>query len=211
MGLDSKVICYSIAGGRRDISVLPVTINEISLCYTPLFWDTLGGERCENAFARTPANITWDWLVSIVTHPASYAMHRISHFNREIFFLVPPIQQCVDAPEYHTCPKTLFSDAITKNGFLWPSTWLILGIVILTSNIAGIGQALCISGLLYGFGYLVVGLAADFRYFYWTELSIQTSLILNFSSFGLQFWRKVTFSIFTVWILGYAWRISSIF
>jgi hypothetical protein len=205
---------YDLAGiayFSGDKSVLPVNIENIKNCYTPLFWDTLTSERCGGAFAKIDRDITRDWLNSIFNHPSAYFKHRLSHFNREIFFLVPPAQQCVDAPEFHNCPKSFLSDAIHKNGLLWPVAWLTLGITMLLTGIKGIAQALCLSGVLYGLGYLFFGVAADFRYFYWTELAIQTALIYQLAFFGFAKWRIAALAVITVWIIGYSYRILNYF
>ena len=209
-GIERSLQLYDIAGiayFSNDSSVLPVNIPNLKRCYTPLFWDTLISERCGNAFSRIDRDITRDWLFSIVTHPTAYARHRLAHFNRETFFLVPPAQQCVDAPEFHNCPKSFLSDTITKNGLLWPAAWLALGLVMLLSGLGEAARALCLSGLLYGFGYLLVGVAADFRYFYWTELAIQTALIFQLATFGFPRWRIATIAVLIIWFSGYVWRI----
>ena len=110
------------------------------------------------------------WLTNIFYNPISYLKHRIYHFNSSIFFLVPPAQQCFYAPEYHSCPKSILSDAIYKNALLWPVTWLTLGIVMLLTGLCGVSKALCLSGVAYGLAYFFFGIASDFRYYYWTNL-----------------------------------------
>ncbi len=196
-----------IAYFSGDKSILPVNIENLNNCYTPLFWDTLVSERCGGAYSKIDRNITREWLNNIIKYPMAYLKHRTSHFNREIFFLVPPAQQCVDAPEFHSCPKSFLSDAINKNGLLWPVAWLTLGISMLLTGITGISQALCLSGVLYGLGYLFFGVAADFRYFYWTELSIQTALIYQWAFHGFIKWHKYAIAVGVIWVIGYAYRI----
>lgn len=208
--IERSLQLYDLAGiayFSNDKSVLPVDIKNLDKCYTPLFWDTLASERCEMAFTRIDRAITREWLNNIFKYPIAYLKHRFSHFNREIFFLVSPAQQCVDAPEFHNCPKSLLSDTITKNGLLWPVAWLTLGFIMLITGIKGVSQALCLSGVLYGMGYLFVGVAADFRYFYWTEISIQTALIFQWAYFGFKQWRIAAFAVINVWLIGYIYRI----
>ena len=203
---------YDLAGiayFSNDKSVLPVNIVNLQRCYTPLFWDTLGSERCQNAFGRLDRNIRLDWVTSIATHPIAYLMHRTSHFNREVFFLVPFAQQCVEAPEFHACPQGLLADGINKNGLLWPVAWLALGVTMLLSGSSSVSRALCLSGVGYGLSYFFFGVAADFRYYYWTELAVQTALIFEIACFGFQRWRIAAFVVLNVWIIGYAWRISN--
>ena len=82
---------------------------------------------------------------------------------------------------------------------------------MLLTGITGIVRALCLSGVLYGLGYLFFGVAADFRYFYWTELAIQTALIYQLALFGFAKWRVAAFAVSAVWIIGYSYRIFNYF
>ena len=148
-------------------------------CYTPLFWDTLGTPRCGNAFQQIDRNITAEWLMTIAKHPIAYAQHRIAHFNRSLFFIVPPAQQCVEAAEMHDCPVSIRGDFLTKNAFFWPCVWLAVGFALLLGpNIGPLATGLIWSGLAYGLSYAVVGVASDFRYFLWTEISVQLAAVL---------------------------------
>jgi hypothetical protein len=204
---------YDLAGisyFSGDASVLPVEISNLEGCYTPLYWDTLIKPRCDKAFSRIHDSITREWLTNIITHPVSYLQHRLYHFNYEIFFLVPPIQQCVEAPEAHDCPRSLMSDFISKNGALWPVVWLVLGVIMLFSGLSEIPKALVLSALAYGFAYLFVGVAANFRYFYWTELAIQTALIFQIATVGFPKWKIAAIAVSIVLILGYVWRLAYI-
>lgn len=107
----------------------------------------------------------------------------------------------------HDCPRSFISDTIAKNGLLWPVAWLTLGIAMLLLGLGDIARCLCLSGLLYGLAYILVGVASDFRYFYWTELSIQTALIFQIATNGFPRWRIAAIAIFMIWFLGYAWRV----
>ena len=212
-GVERSLQLYDLAGisyFSGDSSVLPVEIPNLEECYTPLYWDTLGASRCGKPFTKLEGSITREWISGIATHPVSYLQHRLAHFNYEIFFLVPPIQQCVEAPEAHDCPRSLLSDFISKNGLLWPVTWLVLGIVMLLSGLSEVPRALVLSGLLYGLAYILVGVASNFRYFYWTELSIQTALILQIATVGFPQWRRAALAVFLVLAIGYLWRITYI-
>lgn len=173
-------------------------------CYTPLFWDVLSTERCGNAFQRSD-NLTGQWLSTIVRHPVAYAQHRIAHFNRATFFLVPPAQQCVEAPEMHDCPVGPVKDAVAKNALFWPCLWLALGIALLfLPGLGDLTRMLAWSGVIYGLSYAVVGVASDFRYFLWTEGAVQLALVLA--------WRErvelgpLGFVAAFVVIIGYAAR-----
>ena len=150
-------------------------------CYTPFFWDTLGTPRCGNAFQRGE-NLTVEWLTSVAKHPIAYAQHRIAHFNRSTFFIVPPAQQCVEAPDMHECPVAARSDFVTKNALFWPCVWLAIGFaLLLVPGIGTLASGLVWSGLAYGLSYAIVGVASDFRYFLWTEIAVQLALVLALS------------------------------
>ena len=212
-GVERSLQIYDLVGTAyfsNDTSILPVNIQNLSKCYTPLYWDTIATKRCDYTFSKLDNSITKEWILGISKHPIAYLKHRLNHFNYEIFFLVPPIQQCVEAPEGHDCPRSLISDFITKNAFLWPITWLILGVVMLFWNLNSISKVLVISALLYGFAYLVVGVASHFRYFYWTEIAIMIALIIHIAMYKFDKWRVVLISLSIVWILGYLWRFKYI-
>ncbi len=211
-GVEKSLQLFDLAGiayFSGDSTVLPVSIPNIEKCYTPLFWDTLVTDRCDKAFQKINRGIGHEWFLGIAEHPFAYIEHRLTHFNRTIFFLVPPAQQCVDAPEMHDCPRSFISDTIAKNGLLWPVAWLTLGTAMLLLGLGDIARCLCLSGLLYGFAYIVVGVATDFRYFYWTELSIQTALIFQIATTGFPRWRIAAIAVFIIWLMGYAWRLLS--
>ncbi|BAF72487.1 hypothetical protein [Sulfurovum sp. NBC37-1] len=213
-GLERSLQIYDLAGiayFSGDTSVLPVDITNLSECYTPYYWDTLGAARCDYTFGKLDNSITREWITGIITHPLAYMQHRLSHFNYETFFLVPPVQQCVEAPEAHDCPRSLLSDFVSKNGLLWPVAWLTLGIVMLLSGLGDIPRALTISALMYGFAYLIIGVASQFRYYYWTEIAIQTALIFQIATAGFPKWRIAALSVLAIWIMGYLWRISYLF
>jgi hypothetical protein len=176
-------------------------------CYTSMLWDTLSTGRCGHAFQRS-GNVTGEWISAIVRHPVAYAEHRIAHFNRATFFLVPPAQQCVEAPELHDCPVSARSDFITKNALFWPCLWLAVGIALLfMPGLGGIASALSWSALVYGFSYAVVGVASDFRYFLWSEIAVQMALVLAWRD-GVRL-RTPALVGAAVVVLGYAARVMA--
>ena len=200
---------YDIVGTAYfsgDLTLLPVRIDNLKKCYTPLFWDTLTTERCNFAYSKIDENISHLWIKSIIANPVSYVKHRIFHFNSTIFFLVPPAHQCIEAPEMHDCPRSLRSDAIAKNGLVWPVTWLSIGFILLMLGLAEIPRALCMSGFLYGIAYIFIGVASDLRYFYWTEFSIQIALLLQLSIYTFPRWRTLLSVLIIILLTGYYWR-----
>ena len=119
----------------------------------------------------------------------AYAEHRIDYFNSTIYFLTPFMSECVYASKHHEeCerPHGLLRDALKNNAFFWPVTWLLIGVILMFFPLARVARMLVLSGLLYGFGYLLVGIATGFRYFYWTELAIQLALVWQWATIGLH-------------------------
>jgi hypothetical protein len=214
-GVERSLQLYDLAGIAHfsgDDSVLPVPIFDLDRCYTPLFWDTLGTQRCGRVFERLPRSIASQWLAGIAHHPLAYAEHRLAQFNREIFFLVPAMQQCVDAPELHECDMSrrgYVVDAVQKNALLWPITWLIAGLFLLASRPEPFARTLCLSGWLYGIAYLLLGVAADFRYFYWTELAVQAAILLHLAAGGRLPIKPLAVVLAGVWIAGYVARYAA--
>ncbi len=198
-----------IAHFSADTSGLPKEAEAVTRCYTPLFWDKL--TQCLGSVDSLPESLTKQWIEAIATHPVAYAEHRLAHFNRTTFFMVPPMQQCVDAPEFHQCDSTkwgLFVDFVAKNALLWPATWLAVSLVLLFQKIDPFSRALNLSGLLFGGAYLVVGVAADFRYFYWTELAVQAAIVFHLGRTGrLQEWKPIAAVVAAVWAVGYTARL----
>ncbi|HMA72308.1 MAG TPA: hypothetical protein VKP67_12580 [Xanthobacteraceae bacterium] len=139
------------------------------------------------------------WVASIIAHPLAYAQHRLAHFNSEIYFLaqprrdnvapsVPMGEQAGDAPAVslmRELPQMLYEVLKT------PAFWLAVGIsllVLLASPslprppaAAEAALSLVISGLLYTCAYLVIGVATDLRYQFWSMVATFTALVIRLS------------------------------
>lgn len=195
-------------------SVLPAQAAQTLPCYTPLFWDKLASPGCGYSFSRLPPSLTSAWLRAIMTHPVAYAEHRLWHFNSEIFLIVPPMQQCMEAPAMHRCDLSrhgIIGDFVAKNAFLWPVVWIVAGFVLLFGNLIPLARALTLSGVLYGFSYLLVGVASNFRYFYWTEMAVQIALVHQIGMTGsVPGWRRAGWAVAVILILGYGARLAAL-
>ncbi|MDB5699786.1 MAG: hypothetical protein JWN69_2590 [Alphaproteobacteria bacterium] len=204
--VEKSLQLFDLAGievnsGRRVIG------PEVSRCYSPFYWDTL--QRDCNALDRTPADLTAAWIAAIGAEPLAYFRHRLTHFNHSIYFLVPPMQDCVYVPSHHACgpgEQNLLKDALVRNALLWPVTWLVVGALLLFMPLTHPARALTLSGMLYGLSYLVVGVASGFRYFYWTELAVQAALVWQLATAGLPRWRLLILAVAATWAAGYAYR-----
>ena len=224
-GVERSLQLFDLAGIAHfsgDSSVLPAGMERAEQCYTPVLWDTLWLERtragghpgfaCAVAFSNLPPSLTGSWLKGIARHPIAYLRHRVAHFNSTTFFFVPPMEQCVAAAALHTCDfskRGLLIDFIEKNALLWPVTWLAVGLVMLFQRRDAVSEALTLSALLYGFAYLVVGVASDFRYFYWTELAVQAAWMFDVAAERrVSQWKPLAIAIALVWVIGYAARFA---
>lgn len=213
-GVERSLQLFDLSGIARlseDNTVLPRGAEGAARCYTPLFWDSLGDPGCAAPLPKLPQSLTRAWFHGIAAHPIAYSWHRLSHFNSTIFFIVPPMQQCVYAPSHHECDfskRGLLLDFIAKNALLWPVTWLAVGLVLLFGNLHPVARSLNLSGLLYGAAYLFVGVAADFRYFYWTEIAVQAAIVFQLGQAGrLAHWKPLVLTVALVWALGYSARL----
>jgi hypothetical protein len=228
------------SGDKSAWQAVMDTEQPLEACYTPIFWDTFRTPRCDNAWSRLPPPGSADrseigdvWRKSIIDHPGAYAIHRFKNFNAATAFLVPTAFQCLAAPEMHDCARRadgtvdeaayeriILLEFVKKNPTTWPILWLALGVSVLFMSrrlsseppiVAG--QFVLVSGLVYAFGYSVVGVAADPRYFYWSIMAIQIGSLLALTE-ARQFWDRkgevILCGIVLVAIMlgGYAFRLS---
>jgi len=203
--VERSLMLFDIAGieefsGATDIQ------PQLSRCYTPFWWDRL--EIQCHAFSNSAGDLTATWLKAIAAHPGAYLWHRLRAFNSNIYFLVPARQDCLGtfSPDCSDGPHAVLKDAVSRNPLFWPVTWLLIGSSMLFTRLEPVARALVLSGLLYGFSYLVFGVAAGFRYFYWTELAIQLAMVWQLATSGLPQWRRIAVAVAAMWIAGLAFR-----
>jgi hypothetical protein len=116
--------------------------------------------------------------------------------------------------------RLLAMDYVKKNPLVWPIVWIALGIGVFAgacwlprSPQTYGGLVLAASGLLYGFGYFLVGLAADPRYYLWTILAVQsTALILGpeLARSNPRSLRVTAVALGVILVAGYIFRIGDI-
>jgi hypothetical protein len=211
-GVERSLQWFDLAGisaRSGDASVLPRGTELAPGCYTSLFWDSLKAPKCGGPLSNLSASLTSSWLTAIARHPIAYAEHRLAHFNSTTFFLVPAMHQCVEAPSHHSCDfsaRGYIKDAIEKNFFFWPVLWLVLGLLLLREKLGDLERTILISALAYGFGYLIVGVAAQFRYFLWTELGVQIAMMLHMARGGTIRWRVAALVLSAFVASGYVAR-----
>jgi hypothetical protein len=164
-------------------------------CYTPVKWDSYSWwveRRCpivfdvvQQAIDARHGSAAMLWLAAVARHPVAYARHRLAHFNINSRFLIHdeaerPVQN-VSAPNVwgYAMPPSRLRDRIDATALAmgasplgWPILWLAttFGMLLLAPALPSrrILLPLCLSVLLYGFGYLVMSVASEMRYHLWT-------------------------------------------
>lgn len=207
-----------IAAHEHDPALLEprATLNaaDLKACYTPYWWDPLSPwGRCETLVHRPDTShatfgegLPVQWARTIAAHPLAYAQHRLKHFNSEILFAVPP-KHIRLTPEYQTgdpahppleivTARNIKFDLLRKNPFVWPVTWIAwgLGLLVFLAREPAFDQvllarALIVSELGYSSAYLVIGVATDMRYHYWSLIAglVATVLVMPQLVHG---WRR---------------------
>ena len=185
--------------GVRD----PVAVNH--LCYDPNQWDgysTWAKRPCPLGFARFDelvdegdVSVTGLWLHAILAHPLAYAEHRLDHFNRSTWFLVPsgPARtawsQSVPNPwGFQVRANTMliavsdYVDVAARTPLGWPIFWISVALAALVASfstrMSPVVLALPASAFLYGLTYLVVGVAVGMRYYFWTIAGAALALLV---------------------------------
>ncbi len=157
--------------------------------------------------ARPNPDLPNYWVASIIAHPLAYARHRLVHFGSEIYFLAQPDHNDVAAlgapmgGEAGVAPDLLVRReppyVMLYDVSKTPAFWLVIGaclLVLLASADlrrcpAGREAALALvtSGLLYTCAYLVVGVATDLRYQFWSMVATFTALVISLSGLRWPF------------------------
>ncbi len=187
--------------------------SDLAACYTPYWWDPFSPwgscgalvHRPDTDHATIGEGLTGQWLRTIASHPLAYAIHRLRHFNSSVLFAVP-LKHIRLTPEYRTDnpafpPLEVFSardirlDLLRKNPFMWPVTWLAWGAVLLVwawrerpAPSVLLARVLAASALGYSGAYLVIGVATDFRYHYWSLVAVAAATVAVLPQLA-QAWR----------------------
>ena len=184
--------------------------DELRACYTPYWWDSLSPwGRCSASVHRPagtdlvtlPEGLASQWLRTIAQHPGAYVAHRLKHFNSSLLFAVP-LKHIRLTPEYRSddpavkplgvvTAAEVRGDLLRKNPSVWPVTWLawacaLLWILAAQAPSAGVqlARVLAVSALGYSGAYLLIGVATDMRYHYWTLLAVLIATLLVLPQLG---------------------------
>lgn len=208
-----------IAAYEGDASLLAprasLSTEELRKCYTPYWWDSFSPwgscagkvTRPDNDHATTGDGLPMQWLRTIATHPVAYAVHRLKHFNSELMFAVP-LKHIRFTPEYRTdnpafkpletvTPRDVRFDLVRKNPTVWPVTWVSWALVLMAflaraepTPAVQLARTLTISAVAYAGAYLVIGVATDIRYHYWTVLAVVVSTLVVLPLLAMGYRRR---------------------
>jgi hypothetical protein len=181
----------------------PVAVNR--LCYAPDKWDRyawwgpapcpIGFETIRAALKARHQSAYATWIGAIVAHPIAYAEHRLRHFNQSSYFLV---RGEIPPPVFNHSDPNMWNEQVRPNAMLaaidhvaawsartpigWPIWWMAMAAGVLTLSPFLPSRRLIVpialSALLYGLGYLVVGVASEMRYHLWTMTGTLLATIL---------------------------------
>jgi hypothetical protein len=185
----------------RVMGANPPEMTEVQACYTSYWWDPVSpwGScpelRRDLGYTRDvdttdPATIVKTaqlWWAAILDHPIAYLAHRVQYFNSSLYFIVPALHfrysKFTDLAPYGTriiTQREIHLDYLKSNFLCWPVVWLWIGVgalallrlsadapaTVLTARL------LITSGLLFAGAYLLIGVATDLRYYYWSIMAI---------------------------------------
>ncbi len=147
------------------------------------------------------------WKQAIADHPFAYALHRLAHLNSEMDFIEPAHHADVIVQHAYTSGDPVVSpswspakkgfDLVRNNVFTAPVFLIVAGaelwLVLLSSPLVFTprrrlaGVTLTSSGLLYAFAYLVIGVATDPRYEFWSFISVLVAFLVTLPDIGPWF------------------------
>jgi hypothetical protein len=220
-------------------------MDKIAACYTSYWWDPYSpwgicqDMRYDVEFISPDMNKVTPhlaersalWRRAILTHPGAYLAHRLSHFNSSIYFFVPSLSfryskstELAPSGRRVITQSDIYFDYLRKNLLFWPVFWLALGVCALAllkhpappPPTFTCARALLCSGLFYSAAYLVVGVATETRYHYWSIMAIMLGIILGGSDIAHQMRTHPTRSrlavalVLAVVCIGFAARIADV-
>jgi hypothetical protein len=191
----------------------PVAVNHG--CYDPVEWDSYSDwakKPCPLGFTPLQALIDDDdvnaralWVHAIASHPLAYLEHRLAHFNRSAWFIVPggpaftAWSDSVPNPWGFRVQRnrivaglTAFANAAAATPLGWPIFWISVALAALVAAIAARLPrellAISASPFLYGLGYVVVGVATGIRYHMWTFTGAAVAALLVAGELARRRW-----------------------
>ncbi len=170
-----------------------------TICYEPTYWDAIWWPRCSFAMARINRDIPKGsklfgsdtlrqaWQRAIIANPIPYVQHRLNYFNALMTAKMLVIFNQSQSGQHRffflkdKSFKTFESgiEWLNENTPLfrgWP--WLLLSVLSFVAALfwsngpsKAATLALTLSSIIYTATYVVFGVAAEYRYVYWTVLA----------------------------------------
>ena len=177
-------------------------INE---CYKPYYWNNYGWGDCSFVTKSLKDSGDWGspvllrkWMHAVSRFPGSYIKHRWTHWHYFLTHGNSILQPGTDANPwgyefkknamYRTMER--LTDILKDTMIYKPGFWLVAAIALFGIGLTrpkGVLRdfviALNFSAILYLCSYLIVGVASDFRYAYWSILATLVSFPILCSSF----------------------------
>jgi hypothetical protein len=233
------------SGDNSVLGQNPPGLAAIRACYTAYWWDpvspwgscptlrqelgyTLNLDTTDPAVVAATAA---QWHRAILRHPVAYLEHRLEYFNSSLYFIVPSFSfrysKAADLAPFGTRKveqREIRLDYLKNNFLWWPVVWVCLGLCALASleivqdasAAARTGRLLIISGLLFAGAYLIVGVATESRYYYWSVMAILVGIILALRNLAAvmrthrRLRRFMTAGLLLVVVLGLTARIADV-
>ncbi|MCH7862701.1 MAG: hypothetical protein IH998_13675 [Proteobacteria bacterium] len=190
--------------GAEAVPVLPAPVwqaAEAERCIRPMLWDPLG-DRCDFvaeglAITAPGRKLTEAWLVTIARHPVAYAEHRLAHWNATMRWLVPwryplaepqsdsePNTLGIASPSPRIAPFQRLAGTLAESPLGAPILWLVAALAVLAlawrrdDQRSRLAVTLALSAVLTELAFLVISVAADYRYHLWAMLATGLAVAL---------------------------------
>ncbi|MDG2534936.1 hypothetical protein P6144_14845 [Sphingomonas sp. HITSZ_GF] len=190
--------------GPDAVPVLPAKLwraAEAQHCIRPLLWDPLG-DRCDfvsdGLEAAAPGHaLTQAWIGTIAHHPLAYATHRLAHWNATMRWIVPeryplaepqadsePNSLGLGSPARWTAAFARIAGWLAESPLGAPIVWLVAALAVLAlawrreEARSRLAVALALSAALTELAFLVISVAADYRYHFWAMLATGLAVVL---------------------------------
>jgi hypothetical protein len=168
-------------------------------CYHSAAWNVYRWGKCKDVDATvialwTPIELAKRWSSAIIHHPLAYAHHRLKHFwqllSNRANFTALEVQRVWGGLPF--TPSAIYAfvearaSALYASSIWQPYVWCLLLFATLASTCLSHDRfmsllliCLASSGLTYMAFYALVGVAADWRYGYWTQVVTTICLTLS--------------------------------
>ena len=173
------------------------------LCYQPNYWDAMWWKEC--TFAMEAINrddppgtklfgserLVDAWLAAIRAHPMAYLRHRLAYFNALMTWENLVVFDQANSGQWRFLFLKSTAYSYFEAAMLWLNhdtplfrglTWLLLAfatgcaaLFLPNGQAKAAALTLSVSGAVFTLTYLPFGVAAEYRYVYWTALSSLTA------------------------------------